>query len=110
MDKFIAKVLAEFEGGKITRRQLIQTIAVAATAFSAGIEVEAAPTLGLRTISVNHISYGCPDYTKARDFYVKLLGMDYPPDMDSGGQACLPFGPKVSATFMLPRGGRDVNA
>jgi catechol 2,3-dioxygenase-like lactoylglutathione lyase family enzyme len=59
---------------------------------------------------VNHISYGCPDYTKARDFYVKLLGMDYPADMDTGGQACLPFGPKQSATFLLPRGGRDSNA
>src|SRR5262249_28088418 len=34
----------------------------------------------------------------------------YPTDMDTGGQACLPFGPKVSATFLLPRGGRDANA
>jgi catechol 2,3-dioxygenase-like lactoylglutathione lyase family enzyme len=112
MDKFISRVLAEFEGGKITRRQLIQTIAGAAALYSAGagVEAEAASTLGLRTISVNHISYGCPDYTKARDFYVKLFGMDYPADMDSGGQACLPFGPKVSATFLLPRGGRDPNA
>src|SRR4051812_44401596 len=102
MEKFIARLVAAFEGGQINRRQLIQSVAVAATAYGAGMEMaEAAPPIGLKTISVNHISYGAPDYTKARDFYVKLLGMDYPDEFDSGGQACLPFGPRSSATFIL---------
>jgi catechol 2,3-dioxygenase-like lactoylglutathione lyase family enzyme len=114
MDQFIGRMLSEFEAGKMSRRQLIQTLAVATIAFGAGETAFAADpaTLGFSTICVNHISYQCSgtDYGKARDFYVKLLGMDYPPNMDTGGQAYLPFGPKEAGTFMLPRGGRDPNA
>lgn len=113
MDQYIERMLKEFENGKISRRQLIQTLAIGATAFAAGETAFSAPTtLGFHTICVNHISYSVSgaDYGKARDFYVKLLGMDYPADMDTGGQAYLPFGPKEAGTFMLPRGGRDPNA
>jgi hypothetical protein len=116
MDNFVEKMLSEFERGKISRRQLIQTLAIAATAVGAGETLLAEPaapaTLGFHTICVNHISYSVAgkDYGVARDFYVKLFGMDYPPDQDTGGQAYMPFGPREAGTFMLPRGGRDPNA
>src|SRR6516164_2863072 len=74
MERFISRVLKDFEDGKMSRRQLIQTIAVAAAVYGAGEEAaNAAPSDGFKTIAVNHISYSCPDYTKARDFYSTLL-------------------------------------
>jgi catechol 2,3-dioxygenase-like lactoylglutathione lyase family enzyme len=108
MENFIAKVLKEFENGKMSRRQLIQTIAVAATVYGAGEEAaNAAPSSGFKTIAVNHISYSCPDYTKARDFYATLMGMENLPGHDSGTQAYLAFGPHEGGSWLLPRGYTD---
>ncbi len=110
MENFIAKVLQDFENGKMSRRQLIQTIAVAATVYGAGEEAaNAAPSSGFKTIAVNHISYSCPDYTKARDFYATLMGMENLPSHDSGNQAYLAFGPREGGTWLLPRGYTDTS-
>src|SRR5690242_4819989 len=109
MESFIFKALKDFEHGKMSRRQLIQTIAVAAAVYGAGEEAaEAAPSTGFKTIAVNHISYSCPDYTKARDFYAALLGMENLPEHDNGGQAYLAFGPRDGGTWLLPRGTEDI--
>src|SRR5260370_14070251 len=43
MEHIIAKLLQNFEEGKMTRRQLIQSLALAATAASAASAVPAAP-------------------------------------------------------------------
>jgi catechol 2,3-dioxygenase-like lactoylglutathione lyase family enzyme len=108
MERFIFKVLKDFEDGKMSRRQLIQTIAVAAAVYGAGEEAaNAAPSDGFKTIAVNHISYSCPDYTKARDFYSTLMGMENLPDKDTGRQAYLAFGPREGGTWLLPRGYED---
>jgi len=110
MENFIAKVLKEFEDGKMSRRQLIQTIAVAATVYAAGEEAaNAATTSSFKTIAVNHLSYSCPDYTKARDFYSTLMGMENVPNQDNGTQAYLAFGPREGGTFLLPRGYTDTS-
>jgi catechol 2,3-dioxygenase-like lactoylglutathione lyase family enzyme len=110
MENFIAKVLKDFENGKMSRRQLIQTIAVAATVYGAGEEAaNAAPSSGFKTIAVNHISYSCPDYTKARDFYATLMGMENLPSHDNGNQAYLAFGPRDGGTWLLPRGYSDTS-
>src|SRR5262249_52499690 len=53
-----------------------------------------------KTIAVNHISYRCPDYTIARDFYQHLMGMGVV--QDSGRQCMMPFG--QAGTHLLPRG------
>ena len=119
MDRFILNMLKEFESGRISRRQLIQTIAVAATAYASGVEIVDAQTppktIGLHTTAVNHVSYDVSGtgvtWTEARDWYVKVFGMDYTPEHDNGQEAFLPFGPRTAGTFWLTRGGaRDVNA
>ena len=108
MERFISKVLKEFEDGKMSRRHLIETIAVAAAVYGAGEEAaNAAPSNGFKTIGVNHISYSCPDYTKARDFYSTLMGMENLPEKDTGTQAYLAFGPHEGGTWLLPRGYDD---
>src|SRR5262249_42050715 len=102
MDKFIAKLLKDFEDKKISRRQLVHTIKVAAATYAAGESAaQAAPAnSGFKTIAVNHISYRCPDYTIARDFYKHLRGMSVV--QDSGRQCMMPFG--QAGSHLLPRG------
>jgi len=74
MELVIAQLLKQFEDGKVTRRQLIQSLALAAAAASGGATV-AAQAGGLRALNVDHLNYVVTDYTKTRDFYAGLLGM-----------------------------------
>jgi len=91
MEHIIAKLLHEFENGKLNRRQLIQSLALAATAASAASAAPAAADAkGFKATAVNHISYGVADYGKSRDFYSDLLGMKVA--FDDGKQAGLEFG------------------
>jgi len=73
MEYIIGKLLQDFEQGRVTRRQLIQTLALAATAAStAGTAEAAAPA---NAVSINHVSMQVADYTRTRDFYAGLFGM-----------------------------------
>jgi catechol 2,3-dioxygenase-like lactoylglutathione lyase family enzyme len=101
MESLIAKLLNDFENGKMNRRQLVQSIAVAATAAATGATAQAADGKGFKSVAVNHISYNVADYTKTRDFYADLMGMR--PTQDDGKNQCyLAFGD----TFLLPRNAR----
>ena len=71
----IARLLQDFEHGKLTRRQLIQSLALAAAATSAPGISAAADGKGFKTIGINHISYVVADFKKTRDFYTNLMGM-----------------------------------
>jgi len=93
MEHLIAKLLQNFEQGKMTRRQLIRSLALAATAAPTA----AADGKGLKAITVNHISYQVADYAKTRDFYADLFGMKV--SHDDGKQCFLSFGD----TFIIPR-------
>jgi len=93
MENIIAQLLQEFENGKISRRQLIQRLATAASAASAvaitGSSASAAN--GFKTISLDHISYQVSDYKRSRDFYADLMGMTV--SNDNGNNQCeLHFG------------------
>jgi catechol 2,3-dioxygenase-like lactoylglutathione lyase family enzyme len=105
MESVIAKLLDDFDRGKMTRRQLIQSIAVvAATAAGAtpGAGAISAATQGsksFKAVAVNHISYQVNDYTKTRDFYADLFGMKV--TKDTGRQCNLVFG--GTDTFLIPR-------
>ena len=95
MEHIIAKLLNDFERGLMNRRQLIQSIAIAASAAGAG--KAASPEGGFKAVTVNHISYQVADYAKTRDFYADLLGMTVKDDR--GNQCNLVFGD----SFLLPR-------
>jgi catechol 2,3-dioxygenase-like lactoylglutathione lyase family enzyme len=98
MEQIIANLLQDFEYGKMSRRQLIRTLAVAATASSAlTSESVAAGAQGFKAVTVNHISYQVADYTKTRDFYAGLFGMKL--SHDDGKQCYLAFGD----SFLIPR-------
>ena len=74
METVIAQLLARFEDGRITRRQLIQGLASAALAASGGGAAEAQAG-GFRTVNLDHLSCQATDYARTRDFYAGLLGM-----------------------------------
>lgn len=102
MEGLIAKLLQSFEGGKMTRRELIQSLALAVTVASSVSAAPGAPSApqdgtGFKAIGVNHISYEVRDYAKIRDFYAELLGMKV--SQDNGKQCFLSFGD----TFVIPR-------
>jgi catechol 2,3-dioxygenase-like lactoylglutathione lyase family enzyme len=106
MEHVIAGLLTDFERGRMTRRQLIQALALAAgAASSAGAAaLSAAPDRkGFTAVAVDHISYQVADYTKTRDFYANLLGMKV--SGDDGKQAILTFGPDASC--LVPRNARQ---
>jgi catechol-2,3-dioxygenase len=97
MESFIAKLLQDFEQGKMDRRQLIKSLAVAATAAAAAAPAASAAGKPLEALYVNHSSYQVNDYKKVRDFYVDLLGMKA--TEDDGKQCRLVFGNNM----LIPR-------
>jgi catechol 2,3-dioxygenase-like lactoylglutathione lyase family enzyme len=99
MEHLIGKLLHDFEQGKMNRRQLIRSLALAAAAGGAASPA-AAEGKGFRAVAVNHISYVVADYSKTRDFYADLLGMNV--SHDDGKQCYMSFGD----TFLLPRNAR----
>jgi catechol 2,3-dioxygenase-like lactoylglutathione lyase family enzyme len=102
MEHIIAKLLHDFEHGHMTRRQLIQSLALASAAASGAAPVAAAGGTGFKATTVNHISYSVADYRKTRDFYADLLGMKVTQD-DGKNQCYLAFGD----SFIIPRNGRE---
>jgi catechol 2,3-dioxygenase-like lactoylglutathione lyase family enzyme len=92
MEHIIANLLLAFEQGKLNRRQLIQNLALAATATSAVSALPAAAAEGkvLNVTNINHVSYQVADYAKTRDFYAGLFGMKV--SEDDGKQCRLSFG------------------
>jgi catechol 2,3-dioxygenase-like lactoylglutathione lyase family enzyme len=100
MENIIAKLLHDFEQGRMDRRQLIRSLALAATAAGA-TSPAAAERKGFQAVAVNHISYVVADYRKTRDFYADLLGMKVSHD-DDKQQCYMSFGD----TFLLPRNAR----
>jgi catechol 2,3-dioxygenase-like lactoylglutathione lyase family enzyme len=100
MEQIISKLLQDFEQGKMNRRQLVRSLAVAAAAVGATTPA-AAEGKGFQAVAVNHISYTVADYAKTRDFYADLFGMKV--SKDDGKQQCyMSFGD----TFLLPRNAR----
>jgi catechol 2,3-dioxygenase-like lactoylglutathione lyase family enzyme len=96
MEHIISRLLQEYERGKMSRRQLIQTLAFGATAAAAGAgSAEAAPA---NATYINHVSMQVADYRKSRDFYVGLFGMKVSND-DGKTQCRLTFGNNI----IIPR-------
>jgi catechol 2,3-dioxygenase-like lactoylglutathione lyase family enzyme len=93
MEYLIGKLLRDFENGMMTRRQLIQSLSLAATAASAlGPAAAAAAADGkpAQAASLNHVGYQVADYAKTRDWYADLFGLKV--TLDDGQKAMLALG------------------
>ncbi len=104
MERFIANLVRSFESGAINRREFCSSVALAATVYAAG-DANAQTGTGFKVLGINHISYTCPDYTKARDFYTSVFGLENIKDKDSGKRANLAFGPPPGkgGSFLIAR-------
>jgi catechol 2,3-dioxygenase-like lactoylglutathione lyase family enzyme len=104
MEHVIAKLLHDFEDGKMTRRQLIQSLVLAATAATAYATPAAATgAVVLKATYLNHVGYQVADYGKSRDWYVELFGLKVLSDDGKKanlgvGESQLIFHPRKSPT------------
>ena len=117
METFAVVKLQEFEQGKVSRRRLIETLVAAATTSTAASAAQAAQPPGVKASIVNHISYTCPDYRQAADWYSKVFNLEQVGD--DGHNVNLPFGKQgekppgipandIGPTFIVART-RDLN-
>src|SRR5882672_8210018 len=97
MESIIARLVHDFEQGKMDRRQLIKSLSFTAAAAAGMAPAARAAGKPLEALYVNHISYQVNDYKKVRDFYVDLLGMKV--TEDDGKQCRLIFGNNM----LIPR-------
>ncbi len=88
MEQIISGLVEQYDRGQMSRRHFVQTLALAATA--ATTPALGAQAKGIKTVAVNHVSYGVADYARTRDFYADLLGMKV--SKDDGKQCNLGFG------------------
>jgi catechol 2,3-dioxygenase-like lactoylglutathione lyase family enzyme len=95
MEHVIAKLLQEFERGRMSRRQLIQSLAATAASSAIATPLTAAAAEGtvFKATVFNHVSYQVADYRKSRDFYAGLFGMKV--TLDDGMQCRLAFGDNI---------------
>ena len=82
MESVVAALLRDFESGKLTRRQLVQTLALmavgspVASAVAQSMGTAPAKPAGTpwKTVWLDHISFQVSDYKKSVDFYTDLMG------------------------------------
>jgi catechol 2,3-dioxygenase-like lactoylglutathione lyase family enzyme len=103
MEHLIAKLLQEFEHGRMSRRQLIQALAAtAASSIATSPAAEGAEGQVFKATAFNHVSYQVADYKKSRDFYAGLFGMKV--TLDDGMQCRLAFGDNILIARNRPSG------
>jgi catechol 2,3-dioxygenase-like lactoylglutathione lyase family enzyme len=96
MEGKIAELLKDFEDGKMSRRLLIQSLAMVAIAGpSAVASAQASPTTYAKapwkTVWLDHISYAVSDYKRSTKFYAELMGWEVQND-NGTSQATLKIG------------------
>jgi catechol 2,3-dioxygenase-like lactoylglutathione lyase family enzyme len=104
-ERFIDDLVQGLDSGAIDRREFCQAVALAAAVYGAGEAAQAQASRGFKIIGVNHISYACPDYSKARDWYASVLNMKSEGTRDDGKRANMMFGPEPGkgGSFLVAR-------
>jgi catechol 2,3-dioxygenase-like lactoylglutathione lyase family enzyme len=93
MKAFVAMKLDEYRSGKISRRQLLETLTLAAAATAAtGAQAAPARDRALKAALVNHISYECPDMRRVADWYSRVFNMEQVTYASEPSQIGMPLG------------------
>ena len=74
MSDLIERLLDRYDSGRLSRRRLIEGLALVGVAGSASRAQPASSTF--RTVGLNHIALSVVDVPRARDFYVRHLGLE----------------------------------
>ena len=93
MEHTIETLLNDFEQGRMTRRQLIKHLAMAASlAAPATAAAQGAPAKApWKTVHLDHISYSVSDYKRSAAWYSNLMGWEIAND-NGTNQATLKIG------------------
>ena len=97
MQAFVATKLDDYTKGKISRRQLLESLTVAAAATAAtGAQAAPAQNRALKAALTNHISYECPDFHRVADWYSRVFNMEQVTYPSEPTQIGMPFGRRGS--------------
>jgi len=114
MESVVAALLRDFENGKLSRRQLVQTLALMAigspVASAVAQSTVAAPAKAAagtpwKTVFLDHISFRVSDYKKSTEFYTDLMGWKVL--KDTGTQANIDINGIGGIIIRSPRGRSD---
>jgi len=113
MEQIISGLLQDFEAGKLTRRQLIQALALGVTAGPAALAAQKPAEQSSippprspapwKTVWLDHISYAVSDYRRSTAFYRDLMGWEI--IHDDGQKQCSMKVGKVGGIIIRNRAG-----
>ena len=76
MIETIERMLNEMERGKLSRRELVVSLAALAAGTSTAAGARAAPVkTGFQAVSINHVTVRVPDIHRTSEFYQEFFGM-----------------------------------
>jgi catechol 2,3-dioxygenase-like lactoylglutathione lyase family enzyme len=93
--QLINDLVTDYERGRVTRRELIQTLALLA---AAGASASAAP---LKSGSINHVSVLVSDMARSIDFYNRVFGLSVQNEDKANKIARLGSGGKVLVSLRV---------
>lgn len=98
METTLSQLIDRYDEGKLTRRQLVASLAAVAGLGSAAGKLAAADEPTFQATRLNHIALSVTDVARSRDFYVRHLGL--PVTSDASPHSCfLDCGPNFVALF-----------
>ena len=74
MEPIISDLVARFEKGTLSRRDLVHGLAMLAASGTAAAAAPAPPALDFKTAIIDHISIQVADMQRSVDFYQKMFG------------------------------------
>ena len=74
MESIISDLVTRFEKGSLSRRELVQGLAVLA---ASGTAASAQQDIDFKTANIDHVSIQVADLQRSADFYQKLFGFSF---------------------------------
>ena len=74
MESIISNLVSQFEKGSLSRRQLVQGLAMLAASGAAGKAAAAEADIDFKTADIDHVSIQVADLQRSVDFYQKMFG------------------------------------
>lgn len=103
----LENLVGAFEGGRLTRRQLLVRLSglMALAATASGTPATAGPGSTFQAVGLNHIALDVTDIPRSRDFYVSHLGLKV--SSESRTNCFLRCGDQFVALFRAGQGGMN---
>ena len=101
MQNLVSNLLKAYEAGRLSRRQLVQSVA----ALASGTAAAAAGASTFQGAEINHVALNVTDVARSRDFYQEHLGL--PVVSESARNCFLGMGHNFLALFQNQQAGMN---